>query len=136
MPDVRGLGERRHTDDASASASYGVLVPPEGCQHSGDFFSLFPLCHPSLPVFDQIHDHFGQNVLLVRTAFCNHQRDGDQRVVGDMPGTVGAVKDAVLLHEPEKQGGANALVSVHETVVLDEKIEKMCSLFPEYPLTR
>ena len=75
-------------------------------------FVLFPNCHPSFPVFDQIYDYLGQNILLVRVAFRNHQRDGDQRVVGNVPGTVGAVKDAVLLHEPEKQGGGNALVSI------------------------
>jgi hypothetical protein len=38
------------------------------------------------------------------------------------------VQDAVLLHEPEKQRGSNELVSVHKTVILDEKIKEVRGL--------
>jgi len=46
--------------------------------------AVLSLCHLLCSVFDEIHDHFGQDVLLFGVAFRDHQRDRDQRVVGDV----------------------------------------------------
>ena len=62
-------------------------------------------------------------------AFCNHQRKGNQGGIGDALGAVWPIEDAVVLHEPEEQGGSNAFVPIHKGVVFYYKVEQHSRLF-------
>ena len=77
---------------------------------------------------DEIHDHADDDGLLRRLADRDQQGHGDQGVVGDAPDAVRAAQQAVLLHEPEDEPGRDALVAVHEAVVLDQEVEQMGGL--------
>lgn len=57
----------------------------------------------------QIHNHFHHHILLLGTAFGNHQGECHERVVGYTLASVCGIENAVLLHEPQEEHGGNTL---------------------------
>lgn len=92
------------------------------CAASGQGFSPITQCFSPA---DQIDEDAGQEVLLRRLAFGNEERHGDEGRIGDALGAVGVVEGFILFQEPQEEGGADALVAVHERMVFNEEIEKM-----------
>ena len=89
------------------------------------------LCRGPSPLvagIDQVDRHVDDDGLLSLLAHCDEQGQGDQGIVRNAPPTVDAAQQAVLLHEPEEQGGCDALVAVHEAVILDEEVEQVGGL--------
>ena len=64
----------------------------------------------SILLVNQIHHHLYHYVLLFRLALGNHQREGHEGVVGDALSAVFVIEDAVVIEEPEKQSGCDALL--------------------------
>ena len=63
-------------------------------------------------LIDQIHHHLHHHIFFFRLALGNHQRQGDQGVVGNTFAAVLAVEDAVVVEEPQEQRGGNALIAI------------------------
>ena len=83
----------------------------------------------SVPLINQVHHHLHHHILFVRPAFGNHQRQGDQGIVGYALAAILAVEDAVVVEEPKEQRGRNTFVSVAERMVLGD--ESVVSFTPK-----
>ena len=77
----------------------------------------------------QIHHHLHHHIFLLGPTLGNHQREGNEGVVGYALVTVLCVKHMVVIEEPQEQHGGNALVAIAEGMVLYYKIKQHGSLF-------
>ena len=98
--------------DVFSSEIYRIILK----RHSGHLSSI--------PLINQVHHDLDHYVFFFRLALGNHQGQGDEGVVGEAFGAVFAIEDAVVVEEPEEQGGGDAFVSVAEGVVLCDKIQE------------
>lgn len=60
-----------------------------------------------------------QHILLLWSAFRNHQGHGHQRRIGYQSPAVRIIKRAISIQKPEEQGSCNALVAVDKSVIFD-----------------
>ena len=73
---------------------------------------------------DQVHHHLHHDVLLLRSALCDHQSEGHKRVVGNAFVTILGIEHMVVVEKPQEEHGRNALVSVAERMVLHHEIKQ------------
>ena len=76
-----------------------------------------------IALVDQVHHHFHHHIFFLRLALRNHQREGNEGIVGNALAPVFTVKNAVVVHKPQKQRGGNTLVTIAEAMVFGDEIE-------------
>ena len=67
----------------------------------------------SVRLIDEVYHHFYHYVFLFRLALCNHQCEGNERIVGNAFGAIGTIEDAVVIHEPEEESGGNTFINLN-----------------------
>lgn len=77
----------------------------------------------TFPLRQQIQNHLDHNIFLRRFAGGNHKRQGHKGIVINALFLISAQQKAVALQETDKKRGGDALVAVHEAVVLGDKIQ-------------
>ena len=82
-----------------------------------------------ISLINQIYHYFHHHVFLFGFALGNHQREGNECVVGQPLGAVLTIEYAVVVEEPEEKRGSNALVAVAEGVVLCDEIKQHGGFF-------
>jgi hypothetical protein len=68
----------------------------------------------SVCLIDKVYHHFYHYVFLFRLALCNHQREGNERIVSNAFGAIGTIENIVVIHEPEEESGGYPLVTIAE----------------------
>ena len=87
------------------------------------------IANRSILLINQINNQFDHQILLLRPAFGDEQRERHERTVCQPFAAIGRVEDTVPVKKPEEQKGSDPLVTVNEGMVLDHKIEQVGGLF-------
>ncbi len=73
---------------------------------------------------DKVHHYLYHDIFLLRPALGNHERERNERIVGNALGTVFMIEDAIIVHKPEEKRSGNALVTVRERMVFGYEKEQ------------
>lgn len=63
-----------------------------------------------ITLIDQVHHHLYHYILLLRLALGNHQREGNDCVIGNTLGTIFTIESTIVIHKPEEKSGSDAFV--------------------------
>ena len=69
----------------------------------------------------QIHHHLHHHIFFLRPALGNHQREGNESVVGYALVAVLFIEHMVVVEETQEQHGGNALVAISLVVFCMER---------------
>ena len=71
---------------------------------------------------NQVHHHLHHHVFLLCLAFCNHQCQSHEGVISQALRTILTLENTIVIQEPKKQRGSNALIAIAERVILCHQI--------------